>query len=78
MSEVAKLVPKTARCNKVVKTSLSDLAKIADEESLTGIAIAAVDVEGRLWTSYAGGQNFTLLLGAIERLKKRVMDEAES
>lgn len=77
MGDVAKLVPKPVKCNQGVKRTLIDVLKMARKENLAGIAIAAVDIEGRVWTSFVPGDNRTLLLGALARLERRVMDEAE-
>ena len=77
MPEVAKLIPKAVKCNRGVKEALVDMLKKTRQESLTAIAMTTVDAEGRIWTSFVGGQNYSTLLGAIARLEKRVMDEAE-
>ena len=77
MGDVAKLVPKAVQCNVGVKTTLNNFIEECGKESLTGIAIVAVDKEGVMHVAFEAGENLSLLIGAIERMKKRVIDYAE-
>lgn len=77
MSEVAKLVSKPVKCREGVMTVLENFRLVAEKEGLTGIAIAGVDAEGCTRIAFESGVNLSTLIGAIERMKKRVVDFAE-
>ena len=77
MGKIAKLVTKSVKCNVGVKTTLGNFIEACEKESLTGIAIVAVDKEGVMHVAFEPGENLSLLIGAIERMKKRVIDYAE-
>lgn len=54
-------------------TSRSCRARRLKSAGFTGIAIAAVDKTGYTHTAFASGDNIAMLIGAVERVKYRLL-----
>ena len=72
-----KLVPRCAETNRGVLTVLKNIKEAADAEGFAGIAIAAVDRAGYCHTVFEPGENMSTLIGAVERLKYRLLNVQE-
>ena len=76
---VVTLVTKPAIRSEGCVATLENMLDQARKGELTGVAVAGVDLEGFTHTAFEGGENIALLIGAIERLKYRLLmhqDEA--
>ena len=77
MGKIEKLVPKVIKKQEGVVTTLEGMTKLTQTESLTAVAIVAVDAEGRIWTTFEPGENLSLLIGAVAHLQRRIVDYTE-
>lgn len=75
--DVVKLVPRTAKASNGVMTTLKNMTAAAKSEGFSGIAIAAVDKAGYTHTAFEGGENISMLIGAVERVKFRLLNYQE-
>lgn len=56
---------------------LANITRAAEEAGFTGIAIAATDRAGYTHTAYCGGDNIATLIGAVERVKYRLLQHQD-
>lgn len=75
--EVVKLVPHQAKASTGVMSTLENMTIAAKADGFTGIAIAAVDKAGYTHTAFEGGENIAMLIGAVERVKFRLLNHQE-
>lgn len=68
-----KLVPRNVRAAHGVIETLKNMTKAAKEEGFSGIAVAAIDKAGYTHTAYERGENVAMLVGALERIKFRLL-----
>lgn len=76
---VVTLVTKPAIRSEGCVTALENMLDMARKGGITGVAIAGVDSEGCTQTAFEGGENIATLIGAVERVKYRLLmhqDEA--
>lgn len=76
-NEVVKLVSHKARASSGVMETLKNMTKAAKDEGFAGIAIAAVDKAGYTHTAFESGENIALLIGAVERVKFRLLNHQD-
>lgn len=74
---VVKLVAQKKRASQGVMKTLKNMTAAAKSEGFTGIAIAAVDKAGYTHSAYEGGENLGLLIGAVERVKFRILNHQD-
>jgi hypothetical protein len=75
--EVIKLVTHQAKASSGVIATLENMAAAAKSEGFSGIAIAAVDRAGYTHTAFEGGENIAMLVGAVERVKHRLLNHQD-
>lgn len=75
--KTVKLVPRTAKATNGVMTTLRNMTEAAKAEGFSGIAIAAVDRAGYAHSAYESGDNIGLLIGAVERVKFRLLNHQD-
>ncbi len=71
--EPVKLVPRTIKATTGVMETLKNMTEAAKAEGFSGIAIAAVDRAGYSHTAFESGENISLLIGSVERVKYRLL-----
>lgn len=76
-NKVVKLVPHKARASTGVMEMLKNMKMAAEAEGFTGIAIAAVDKSGYTHTAFESGENIAMLIGAVERVKYRLLNHQD-
>lgn len=75
--EVVKLVPREAKASSGVIETLKNMTEAAQAEGFTGIAVAAVDKAGYTHTAFESGENIAMLIGAVERVKFRLLNHQD-
>lgn len=70
-----KLVPREVTPPPEVFMALQNILDAVKAEGIHSVAIAAVDIDGNTHTAYHSGSNIATLVGAIERLKHRLLTE---
>lgn len=73
MSKVVSLVTHKRKASSGVMETLRNMTKAAKSEGFSGIAIAAVDTAVYPHTAFASGENIATLIGAVERVKYRLL-----
>lgn len=74
---VVKLVPRTAKATSGVMKTLKNMTDAAKAEGFSGIAIAAVSRDGYTHSAFEGGENIGTLIGAVERVKYRLLQHQD-
>jgi hypothetical protein len=77
MSKVVSLVTQKRKASFGVMETLKNMRASAKTEGFTGIAIAAVDSAGYTHTAFEGGENISTLIGAVERVKYRLINHQD-
>lgn len=77
MSKVVSLVTHKRKASSGVIETLRNMTKAAKAEGFSGIAIAAVDPTGYTHTAFEGGENIATLIGAVERVKYRLLNHQD-
>jgi hypothetical protein len=72
-NEIVALVPKTAKRNEGVIATLENMLVAARAETLTGVAVVAVDAEGCTHSAFEPGENLATLIGACARMQYRLL-----
>lgn len=75
--EVVRLVPHSAKATNGVMKTLRNMTEAAKSEGFSGIAIAAIDRAGYTHTAFEGGENIATLIGAVERVKYRLLNHQD-
>jgi hypothetical protein len=75
--DYVRLVPKSQTHSEGCVKTLENMLEIARKGEIVGVAIAATDREGYTHTSYEPGENMATLLGALERLRHRLLTHWE-
>lgn len=76
-NEVVKLVPRQTAATSGVMETLKNMTAAAKSEGFSGIAIAAVDKAGYTHTAFEGGENLATLIGAVDRVKYRLLNHQD-
>lgn len=76
-NRIVKLVTRTAIKSEGCVKTLENMLERAKSGELTGVAVAGVDAEGFSYSAYEGGENIATLIGAVERLKYRLLQSQD-
>ena len=73
-----KLIPKRALHSDGVQKTLQSAQDLVGNETITAMAIVAIDSEGCVYWMYEPGESYSTLIGGMERLQFRIMMRAEN
>lgn len=76
-NRIVKLVTRTSIKSEGCVKALENMLAQAKRGELTGVAVAGVDAEGFSYSAYEGGENIATLIGAVERVKFRLLQHQD-